>query len=184
MFAGFDLVALGHLHRPQQVDGDRVAYSGTPLPYSFSEEGQAKSVRLVDLAPDGAVTVEVGPARRRAAAPHAHRHPRRTCSTTPPWPTPRAPGSGAVLTDPHLPTQAMARLRHRFPHAVELRHEPAGVDAPARSVGADLATLRTRFARSTSTLRFWAEQQGAEATAGRAATCWRGASPPPWRSER
>ena len=34
-FGGFDYVALGHLHRPQEFEDGRVAYSGTPLPYSF-----------------------------------------------------------------------------------------------------------------------------------------------------
>ena len=60
-FAGFHYVALGHLHGAQELDGPRLAYSGTPLPYSFSEEGQRKSVRLVDLADDGSVQVEVVP---------------------------------------------------------------------------------------------------------------------------
>ena len=31
-FDRFDYVALGHLHRPQDFEGGRVAYSGTPLP--------------------------------------------------------------------------------------------------------------------------------------------------------
>ncbi|BFH12826.1 exonuclease SbcCD subunit D [Paenibacillus melissococcoides] len=44
--------ALGHLHRPQYVKGPGVIrYSGSPLAYSFSEAGQAKSVTLLDLAP-------------------------------------------------------------------------------------------------------------------------------------
>ncbi|MGZ9585007.1 exonuclease SbcCD subunit D [Paenibacillus marinisediminis] len=45
-------VALGHLHRPQYVKAEvPVRYSGSPLAYSFSEAGQAKSVTLLDLAP-------------------------------------------------------------------------------------------------------------------------------------
>ena len=32
----------------------------------------------------------------------------------------------AVLTDRQLPLQAMRRLQERFPHAVELSHEPEG----------------------------------------------------------
>ena len=55
VFAGFDYVALGHLHRPQTIDGNEaVAYSGSPIPYSFSE-AHAKSIRVVDLAADGTV---------------------------------------------------------------------------------------------------------------------------------
>jgi len=51
--AGAQYVALGHLHRPQAVNGSRVPcrYSGSPLAYSFSEAGQAKSVTLVDVLP-------------------------------------------------------------------------------------------------------------------------------------
>ena len=31
-------VALGHLHKPQELDGGRVRYSGSPIPLSFSEK--------------------------------------------------------------------------------------------------------------------------------------------------
>jgi len=52
---GAQYVALGHLHRPQRVAGDiRMRYSGSPLAYSFSESGQAKSVTVFDASP-GAV---------------------------------------------------------------------------------------------------------------------------------
>ena len=41
----FDYVALGHLHRPQKVGGhDHIQYSGSPIPLSFSEAGNAKQV--------------------------------------------------------------------------------------------------------------------------------------------
>ena len=57
LFTGFDYVALGRLHRPQRIGGDdSVAYSGSPLPYSFSE-AHAKSVRLLEF--DGAGLVDV-----------------------------------------------------------------------------------------------------------------------------
>src|SRR5690606_32775146 len=46
-------VALGHLHRPQMVSrANTVArYSGSPLAYSFSEAGYAKSVTILDAKP-------------------------------------------------------------------------------------------------------------------------------------
>ena len=48
VFDGFDYVALGHLHKPQDVT-DKIRYSGTPMPYSFGkEETQEKSVTLID----------------------------------------------------------------------------------------------------------------------------------------
>jgi exonuclease SbcD len=51
---GAQYTALGHLHRAQRVKGDgMIRYSGSPLAYSFSEAGQAKSVALIDVAPGG-----------------------------------------------------------------------------------------------------------------------------------
>lgn len=57
-FGGFDYVALGHLHRRQEVgEGKRVHYSGSILKYSFSEEKDAKSVIVTELAPEGPPSV-------------------------------------------------------------------------------------------------------------------------------
>lgn len=49
-FEGFDYVALGHLHRPQTLSksGTIIRYSGTPMPYSFSEAAQNKTVSVYD----------------------------------------------------------------------------------------------------------------------------------------
>jgi exonuclease SbcD len=46
-------VALGHLHRKQVICNSPcpVVYSGSPLPYSFSEAGQEKFVVCIDLEP-------------------------------------------------------------------------------------------------------------------------------------
>ena len=60
VLAGFSYAALGHLHRPQRIGSDTVRYSGTPLPYSFSET-HPKQVLLVDLAADGAADVRAVP---------------------------------------------------------------------------------------------------------------------------
>lgn len=58
VFEGFDYVALGHIHKPQQVN-PFIRYSGSPMAYSFGrEERQEKSVTLIDTA---AMTQEVVP---------------------------------------------------------------------------------------------------------------------------
>lgn len=46
-------VALGHLHRPQEVKGAPCPayYSGSPLAYSFSEAGYSKAVFIIDAIP-------------------------------------------------------------------------------------------------------------------------------------
>lgn len=50
VFEGFDYVALGHIHKPQQVN-PFIRYSGSPMAYSFGkEEHQEKSVTLIDTA--------------------------------------------------------------------------------------------------------------------------------------
>ncbi|WP_027414694.1 exonuclease SbcCD subunit D [Aneurinibacillus terranovensis] len=58
--AAAQYVALGHLHKPQNVAKapTLARYSGSPLAYSFSEAGQAKSVTVVDAAPGESAQME------------------------------------------------------------------------------------------------------------------------------
>jgi len=56
VFDGFDYVALGHLHAPQNCGYERIRYCGTPLKYSFSEAKDKKSVTVVELAEKGTVS--------------------------------------------------------------------------------------------------------------------------------
>lgn len=53
VFDGFDYVALGHIHGPQNIGSNRIRYCGTPLKYSFSEAGHYKSVTLAELGEKG-----------------------------------------------------------------------------------------------------------------------------------
>lgn len=46
---GFDYVALGHLHRSQRAGADYIRYSGSLMPYSFSEEHHEKVILNVEL---------------------------------------------------------------------------------------------------------------------------------------
>ncbi len=59
-FDGFDYVALGHLHRPQQL-GDCIRYSGSLAKYSFSELEHRKSVSVVEMDAEGSCSIEEGP---------------------------------------------------------------------------------------------------------------------------
>ena len=61
VFDGFDYVALGHIHGPQQAGRETVRYCGTPLKYSFSEAGHRKSVTVVELAEKGSVRIRTMP---------------------------------------------------------------------------------------------------------------------------
>ena len=62
-FDGFDYVALGHIHRPQDVGSPRLRYCGTPLQYAFSEAGHGKSVTIAELEAPGTLTVRTVPLR-------------------------------------------------------------------------------------------------------------------------
>jgi exonuclease SbcD len=156
-FAGFDYVALGHLHGSQQLDGPRVAYSGTPLPYSFSEQHHTKSVRIVELDAAGTASVEivplgVGRPLRTLEGPLAL-----LCSS----PDDAAAADAwlrVILTDEMLPLQAMAQLRQRFPHVAELRHRPPELQ---RSTATERhETVRQATSPLELTLAFFADQQG------------------------
>ncbi len=158
-FEGFDYVALGHLHRSQAWNDGRIAYSGTPLPYSFSEENDSKSVRIVEMDAQGrchteVVPLEVGRNLRTlrgtleellANVDYADAEQARV---------------RVILTDQDLPLQAMPRLQQRFPHAVELRHDPEGRVAPG---GSDVASaVRSGTTPLELALRFWTDQHGAD----------------------
>ncbi|MGO4742905.1 exonuclease subunit SbcD [Serratia quinivorans] len=50
-FPPADYIALGHIHRAQNVaKSEHIRYSGSPIPLSFDELGKAKSVFMVDFA--------------------------------------------------------------------------------------------------------------------------------------
>ena len=61
VFDGWDYVALGHLHGPQNAGSERIRYCGTPLKYSFSEIRHEKSVTVVELKEKGSLTVRCVP---------------------------------------------------------------------------------------------------------------------------
>lgn len=158
VFEGIDYVALGHLHRRQSFDGGRVAYSGTPLRYSFSEQSNVPSVRVVDLAADGSVSVQVidldvgRPMRTLTGELDVLLADPSLADAEPAW-------VRAVLTDRQLPLQAMRRLQARFPHAVELAHEPLGVTADAAAGAGPSDRSRTADPLERS-VEFLAERRG------------------------
>jgi len=55
----FNFTALGHLHRPQCIGGNKqISYSGSLMKYSMSEAGHEKSVSLVEMDSTGECSVE------------------------------------------------------------------------------------------------------------------------------
>jgi exonuclease SbcD len=152
VYKGFSYVALGHLHRPQIVGGDeRVAYCGSPLPYSFSEMAP-KTLRLVDLSADGTglsvelipveagwpvVTIEDSYENLISDPRHAAYEKRHFVRV--------------LLTDLVVQPGAMDRLRNRFDGIAELRYAFLDEAGDTRRVdldvdgGADPRTLADEF---------------------------------------
>jgi len=56
-FSPFHYTALGHLHRPQSLNGGSIRYCGSLLKYSFDEVDQQKGVNLVEMAGNGECAV-------------------------------------------------------------------------------------------------------------------------------
>ena len=147
---GFSYVALGHLHTPQKIAGsDTIRYSGTPIAYSFSETG-AKSVVLIDMAADGACSLEALPVPvgrgvitltgtiEELLAPGAH---------------PEASDKyvKAVLTDNAYVVDAKSRLLDVYPYCTDVVMKMAGTST---AIGPN-DEIRSALAPRDAAEKFW-----------------------------
>ncbi|MGO1883813.1 MAG: exonuclease SbcCD subunit D [Citricoccus sp.] len=145
VFEGVDYAALGHLHGRQRL-AETVRYSGSPLPYSFSEADHTKGGWLVRTA-SGRVTdvepVDFSAGRRLAVlrgriqdllegAEYAWAEDR-WCQIT--------------VTDQVRPPQAYRRLKERYEGLLNFILDPEGVTATAPS------TYAARLAAATTDLQ-------------------------------
>lgn len=157
IFDGFSYTALGHLHRPQDITRPTLRYSGTPMPYSFSED-HTKSVTVIDMDPTGvcaidAIDLAVGRGVRTVTgtidellepARHPDAHERFV---------------RAIVTDRETVLDAKARLERVYPHVVEVRLEPAG----GRAAVAAGPTVEIHELRPIDAVTgFWADLEGSE----------------------
>ena len=128
VFHGLDYAALGHLHGPQapeSAEGSVVRYSGSPLRYSFSEQDHQKVVLLVDLDPAGPARVTpVEIVQPRAMATLRGRL--EELLESPAFAGAEEAWVRLTVTDRVRPDSLMDRLKSRFPHALQVFHEPAG----------------------------------------------------------
>jgi len=134
VLGGIDYLALGHLHGCQDLSrtvGAPAWYSGSPLPFSFSERGHRKAVLLVELGATGAdgqaeVTVEKIP----APVPRPLTELRGTLAEI--LAQQDAHGGDwlkAVVTDPARPPHLQEQLREAFPHLLVTEYAPEGRSA-------------------------------------------------------
>lgn len=140
VFDGATYVALGHLHRPQEValhgSSTRLRYSGSPLAFSFGEKHDTKSVTLVELDAHGVVSLDTLP----TPVPRPLREVRGSLEELLALDDPALTQAWikAILTDSRRPDSPMERLRERWPHTLVLEFAP---DGERLSSDADLARL-------------------------------------------
>ena len=153
LFAGFGYVALGHLHGQQTV-APHLRYSGSPLPYSFSEASHRKGSWLVDLDAAGTAHVEQVPApvHRRLSVLRGRLADLLASAAYTQY---EDDFVSVTLTDPSRPEGAMDALRARLPHVLVLAFEPegAGLDDRgyrARTAGRDDLAIAAEFVRHVS----------------------------------
>ena len=124
LYDAFDYVALGHLHRPQNVgraDGT-MRYCGTPLVYSRTEMDAEKSVTMVELGEKGKVAVHMRPLTPRRKV-RLIRDAFDTLEQTGPEAGTEDDYYFIDLTDEEDIPNAAARLTQRFPNLLALRYD-------------------------------------------------------------
>ena len=123
VFDGFDYVALGHIHRPQQICRETLRYCGTPLKYSFSEASHTKSVTVVDMDGKGEIKITELPLvplrdMREVRGTYneiMNRNSYRGTNTE--------DYIHIVLTDEQDEPDAMAKLRNIYPNLMRLEYD-------------------------------------------------------------
>lgn len=162
LFDGFSYVALGHLHG-QQTLAENMRYSGSPLPYSFSEASHRKGSWLVEIGVNGKTRAERVPAPvyRRLAVLRGHLD---DLLGSREYTGHEGDFVAVTLTDTARPEAAMDRLRKRFPHILTLEFKPDGPSADTRSYrdrvkGRDDLTVAAEFVRHVREVPLSAAEQ-------------------------
>jgi exonuclease SbcD len=125
VFAGADYVAMGHIHRPHsknEIKGPGstlLRYSGSPIPFSFSERDDEKQVLQIEMSKDGvkdnAIESLIAPKLRGMMQIEgtmeeliSDKHP-----VTKDW-------LKVVLTDKEIPINVFDTLKRKFENLLDL----------------------------------------------------------------
>lgn len=144
VFSDFDYVALGHIHRPQNMGGGSlipeagdgsdqslstaglplIRYCGTPLKYSFSEANHEKSITVVELGEKGKTgirTIPLKPLRDMVELRGTYEElTAKTFYENTSYP---ADYVHITLTDEEDIPEAMGRLRIIYPYLMKLDYD-------------------------------------------------------------
>lgn len=134
---GVDYVALGHIHGPQKVGGSGplMRYSGSPIPFSFSEENHVKSSVIIDTQAAEPITLVPAPVYRQLATIQGTLEELLSAK----FDEYRGHFLRIHVTDPERPPNLFAKLTQKFPHVLEHQHI---TEASAASI-AELEAIRT-----------------------------------------
>lgn len=118
LFDAYDYVALGHIHKPQWVQHDRIRYSGSLMKYSFSECLQQKSVTLLNWKEKDNCTITIIPLHPKRDMRILHG----ALESLLKYATPSEDFIRAELTDLELIPNAIEKLRVVYPNTLELSY--------------------------------------------------------------
>ena len=143
VFKDIDYVAMGHLHGQQNIAGPSstiVRYSGSPIPFSFSERNHAKQVFIVNFDATGIAGEVVG-----AEVPQVRKMIQIEDSLAQIQSNKYQPSDDwvkVVLIDKDIPINVVDTLKRKYPHLLELdiRRQVEGSSSP-RSAGSPLHKL-------------------------------------------
>lgn len=166
VFDAFDYVALGHIHRPQQVGRKTARYSGSLLKYSASEIDYDKSAPLITLKEKGDVEVELvalapvrdmvrikGPLEKLVSPEATAELDERD----------RNHYVHAVLTDEFAPIDALSALRAVYPNVMSISFDNTRAAAAQEECGG-VAEDVDRIDPIDLFARFYREQNGSDMT--------------------
>lgn len=136
-FEGFDYVALGHIHGPQNIGSNRIRYCGTPLKYSLSEASHHKSVTVVKLGNKGELELQLRPLTpkhdlRQIRGTFAELTDKTFCEGTA-----TEDYVYAVLTDEEDIPEAVGKLRLIYPNLMHLKYDNTRTRANQVITGAE-----------------------------------------------
>ncbi len=130
IFSGIDYIAMGHLHGAQVISTPEdsntiVKYSGSPLPYSFSEENHKKSVTLVEI-PFGAPVVFENILTPVPGPLVSVTGELEVLLSDPDFAEHESSWVRAIVTDPTRQERTRERLVQRFPNLKHIEFSPRG----------------------------------------------------------
>lgn len=144
LFKDFDYVALGHIHKPQQIGDHPIWYAGSPLKYSFGEVNQTKNALLVTLDKEGLKEVKGLPLRPL-------REMRKIKGTLKELLEEDFKGTEgwqdyiqAVLTDKGELIDPIGTLRGRYPNIMQIVREETGKGSVSEETSQSRALIKQR----------------------------------------